>query len=104
MIGFSGSASQIAYAAAFFSNPDGHKNAPRLRGLWGLVLTEKGRLFVFDDLTSWLAVDQPFYAIGSGSPFALGALSQGASPKEAVLAATKHDPFTGMGVKEYSFS
>jgi len=103
MIGFAGTASQIAHAAAFFSNPDGHKNAPRLRGLQGLVLTEKGRMFVFDDPSAWLAVYQKYYAIGSGSPFALGALAQGASAKEAVQAAIKSDPFTGFGVKSYSF-
>jgi 20S proteasome alpha/beta subunit len=61
-------------------------------------------MFVFDDPSAWLVVDQPYYAIGSGSPFALGALAQGASAKEAVEAAAKSDPFTGMGVKSYNWN
>jgi ATP-dependent protease HslVU (ClpYQ) peptidase subunit len=104
MIGFCGTASDMAKAAAFFANPEGHSKVPRIRGLMGLVLTRQNKLFTFDSIDAWLSIDQPFYAIGSGGSFALGALSQGASPKEAVKVAMKHDPFTGVGVKTYSFS
>lgn len=104
MIGFAGTASQVAHAAAFFADPDGHKKTPTLRGLYGLVLTEQKKLYTFDDLKAWLVVDQPYYSIGSGSSFALGALRAGASPKEAVQAAMKDDIFTGYGVKVYNFS
>ena len=36
-----------------------------------------------------------FYAFGSGSKCALGALEMGATPREAVKAAAKHDLYTG---------
>jgi hypothetical protein len=104
MVGFAGTASDIAQACAFFANPEAFKQPPRIRGLTGLVLDEKKNLFIFDSMASWLRVDQKFAAIGSGSPYALGALEQGASPKDAVKAAMQHDCFTGQGIKTYTFN
>ena len=49
-------------------------------------------------------MDEPTYAIGSGMHYALGALKTGATPKEAVVAASKLDPMTGLGVKVMEFT
>ena len=39
------------------------------------------------------------YAMGSGGQLALGAMSAGASPEEAIRIASKHDAYTGHGVQ-----
>ncbi len=43
--------------------------------------------------------EAPYYAIGSGSDFAMGAMAVGASARQAVAAAARHDPHTGGGVQ-----
>jgi len=103
IMGFAGTANDMITAFEFFSNPDSFKKIPNLSGLTGLVLTAKGSIYIFDKLDKWLLVDAPYAAIGSGSMYALGAMSTGASPKEAVKAASKLDPYTGLGIKVVSF-
>lgn len=70
-----------------------------------LLLTEKGRIFTFQSPNpkNWVEVDEPFFAIGSGTAAALGAMVAGGSTKDAVDAASKVDIYTGMGVKVYEF-
>jgi len=103
MVGFCGNASEIVDVVDFYSRPEVYSGMPKVRNLSGLVLTESGKIFTFDKPQAWLAVDAPFAAVGSGALTALGALHTGASPKEAVLAAMKVDPFTGMGTKTIKF-
>lgn len=43
--------------------------------------------------------DAPYYAIGSGTDYALGAMAFGATARQAVAAAMKHDHMTGSGVQ-----
>lgn len=105
IVGFAGTASDIITVTTFFLAPEMFlKRPPRVKDLSGLVLTAKGDLFLFDDYTKWLAIKEPFAAIGSGAQVALGAMHAGASPKEAVKVAMKHDAFTGMGIKGEKFS
>lgn len=59
-----------------------------------LVMNAKGEVFEYDN-GFLLQVNSPYYAIGSGSHFALGALAHGASAMEAVAAACKHDKASG---------
>lgn len=40
-------------------------------------------------------IKDDFFAIGSGAPYAIGAMAMGASPKEAVALASRFDPATG---------
>lgn len=68
-----------------------------------LVLTQDGKLFTFNSPLRWIEVKQPFYAIGSGSHIALGAMQAGATAVEAVQAASKHDLYTGFGVTNVSY-
>lgn len=103
IVGFAGSASQIITIAEFFSAPDNFNKAPKVGPCLGLVLTAKGQIFMFDDYTKWLAVNEPYHAIGSGSDYALGAMALGATTKEAVKIASKHDSYSGMGVKTLKF-
>ena len=102
IVGFCGVASDIVTAISYFSSPENYKRPPRIKGLSGLVLTAQKNIFMFDDYTKWLAVNGPYYAVGSGSAYAIGAMSLGASPEEAVRAAMKHDAYTGLGVKGFN--
>lgn len=103
LVGFCGAASEIGDVVDFYERPELYKTMPRTKALHGLVLTASGKIFQFDSPGKWLTVNSPFASMGSGSPIALGALHMGATPKQAVQAAMKVDPFTGMGVKTFKF-
>lgn len=45
----------------------------------------------------------PYWAIGSGADFALGALAYGATAEEAIEIATKLDIYTGLGIDKVTF-
>lgn len=68
-----------------------------------LVLTQDGKIFTFNNPLRWIEVREPFYAIGSGSHLAVGAMSAGATAEEAVQAAAKHDLYTGFGTTAVTF-
>lgn len=103
IVGFSGSTADMIGVSEFFSNPDRWKRGPTTKNIMGLVLVPDGTIYLFEDYTSWILVDQPYAAIGTGAEYALGAMVQGATPKQAVRASMKHDIYTGMGVKELHF-
>lgn len=103
IIGFAGAAGDIITAAQFFTDPDSFKTPPRVKDLLGLVLTQNKEIYMFDDYRKWIRMDASHAAIGSGGAFALGAITTGATPVEAVRVAMKHDAYTGMGVKELGF-
>ena len=88
----------------FFTDPSTYKKPPRLAGGEGLILTNDGKIWTFSNPTVWININQPFYAVGSGMLYAMGAMEQGATPVEAVKAAIKHDPSTGYGVTSISLS
>jgi hypothetical protein len=102
IIGFAGLAEAIVAVAEFLTNPDTIK-PPKIKDLRGAILTEEGKLFCFDSYDKWLPVHDPFYAIGSGAPIALGVLHGGGTVKEAIKIASKVDPYTGMGIKVLKF-
>lgn len=103
IVGFAGGANDTITAVEFFSNPENFKRVPNTKGLQGLVLTADGDIYIFNSLSQWIRINEPFAAVGSGAPFALGAMESGASPKEAVRAAMKRDPWSGLGVKTMSW-
>lgn len=59
-----------------------------------------GRVTYSSDLRPELRVDETglFYAIGSGSDYAMGAMAAGAGPKVAIEIAGQFDPCTGRGI------
>lgn len=103
MVGFAGTASNIITVAEFFTLPETFPRPPKVKGLSGLVFTKKGDLFIFDDYDKWLIVNERYAAIGSGGAIALGAMSAGKSPTEAVKIAGKHDAYTGFGIRTLSW-
>lgn len=44
--------------------------------------------------------DAPFYTLGSGAEYAMGAMAKGATPQEAVLIASQYDKFTDSNIQE----
>lgn len=58
-----------------------------------------GRVYLFGGDGSWVRYPDGFYAIGSGSPYALGALKAGASIKKAVKIASIYDSATNDDVR-----
>ena len=48
------------------------------------------------------AIEDKYWAHGSGGNVALGALYMGATPQEAVKAATYHDTYTGRGIQVFT--
>lgn len=103
LIGFCGRASDFIDVIDYYENPEYYKQIPRVRDLAGLVLTKSGQIFQFDTPGKWMSVMGKYAAMGSGAPAAYGALHMGASPKEAVLAASKVCPYTGMGTTLLKF-
>ena len=99
--GVSGNADQIASLVEWLHDGEPHSKVPKLRNLELLVLTGDGRLYLGKGLSAFLQVDEPFWAIGSGMDFAIGAMRQGATPLEAVKVAAKSDVNTGLGFQEF---
>jgi ATP-dependent protease HslVU (ClpYQ) peptidase subunit len=102
MVGFAGDASEIMDAVDFFTHPEIYKKPPNTKGLVGLTLTKSGKIFQFSHPAKWVRVDAKCAAIGSGAMIALGAMHSGATPKQAIKAASELDPFTGMGIKTFN--
>lgn len=65
-----------------------------------IVLFVGGDLGYLTSNLSYVTDETDTYAIGSGSPYALGALSAGVSAKRAVEIATQWDLYSGGTVKE----
>ena len=97
-IGLAGNVDTFPEVIAFFLDPSNVEKTPKLKGGEGIILSEDGKIWTFADPSKWLYIDQPYYAIGTGMNFAMGAMSAGATPYEAVKYAEKLDPQTGMGV------
>ena len=59
-----------------------------------LVLTKEG-LFWADKWCRLIKITDEFYAIGSGAPYAMGAMAHGATAEDSVRTAMRWDPNTG---------
>lgn len=75
------------------------KKRPKMQAEFeALVLTPEG-LYHFDDAVSANRVNSDWFAVGSGSHAALGALHAGKTLEEAVEIATKVDPNSGLPIQ-----
>lgn len=100
-IGFAGNLDSWGDVVHWFH--DITQKPPRCKGLEFLMLTDKKQLYHGTNMTNWVLLSEPHFAIGSGMDFAIAAMSAGKTPLEACKIAGKHDIKTGMGYKEYSF-
>lgn len=100
ILGLSGDLDVALELLEFFYSPEDFKLHKNYRSAEFLVLTYDQKLFTFADPRKWVPVGDRFYAIGSGSHFAMGAMGFGATPEEAVRVATKLDRGSGFGVSK----
>lgn len=63
-----------------------------------LALREDGALFFYYQSGTPIHITAPFFAYGSGSDYAMGAMAAGRTPQQAVQIASKFDSGTGGGV------
>jgi len=63
-----------------------------------ILAVVRGRVYEITGDLAWIRNTSGVYAAGSGGPFALGAISAGASIKQALEIAAKHDPYTGFSL------
>lgn len=99
--GFAGEVPAGFQARTWLANPD--SKLPRWKDTEFLMLTSWGNMYVSEDFQTWELVTDSYAAIGTGAPFAHGALAAGSVPREAVLIAQQKDLRSGMGVLEYKF-
>jgi len=102
LVGWCGNLEAAQNMMNYMSSYDGTGKKPKSRDCEYLVLTEDRKIYTFVDPHNWVSINEGYYSIGSGSRYALGALNAGASPKDAIKAAMKCDPMTGIGVKVVS--
>ncbi len=60
-----------------------------------MLVTPDGRILVYERYPFPVLMENDFYAIGSGSPYALAAMHLGCSAEQAVKTACELDVFTG---------
>ena len=61
-----------------------------------LVVTPARKLFLLNESRALVPFDAPFYAIGSGGDYAMGAMECGRNSIEAVRIACKHDAYCSL--------
>jgi len=73
---------------------NGYRKAEKEDDGWSIIIALCGTLYEIADDYSVLTDSSGYYGIGSGSPYALGALHNGASLDQALVIADTLDPST----------
>lgn len=98
VVGFAGAGNAMFKIADWWlSGCEGEAPLPdtsRDESCVGLLVTRKGVFVLFDGIHP-MSIDDPWFAIGSGSDFAISAMSLGKTSKEAVEHAMQFDAGTG---------
>ena len=95
IVGMAGESSACLAFAQHFDGvevPDEH-----LKGAAALVLCADG-IVLYDESARGERVQEPFFAIGSGAPVALGAMHMGATAREAAKAACRWNNYCELPV------
>ena len=96
VIGFSGSMSRILKLVEWWSKgcegeiPDS-EDKEDVDG----ILVNKDGMFCLDEGQGLIQITAPYFAIGSGSAYAIAAMAMGKSAEEAIREAMRHDIYTG---------
>jgi hypothetical protein len=70
-------------------------------GFDGIVINKKTKeVTIYDQFLTPENVNAEFYCLGSGADIARGALSMGATPREAIECASKYDLYTNNDIQE----
>lgn len=100
-LGLCGDLDSFSDVISYLTDPTDFKRAPRGTGGDFLVLTGDKKLFTFKSPAKWMAIDSPFYAVGTGMNYAMSAMDCGKTALQAVKVASKYDIYTGMGFKSF---
>ena len=68
----------------------------------GLHLTTTGQLYRYESLCMPYPIDEPFYAIGNGSDWAMAAMACGKDIVDAMRLACLYSPYTCLPIRVYS--
>lgn len=98
LIGFCGNAEQALQFIEWRRNP-GPKPTFSEACFEALELTAGGDLLWWGAEMVAVTVEDDFFAIGSGAPYAMGALAAGLSMKKAIQIAAQYDSATGAEVQ-----
>jgi hypothetical protein len=99
IIGGCGNAEALGAAWAWLGTLEG--KPPKTKEAEYVALVGSKRIYTSSNLINWIWVDKPYYAIGSGMHFALGAMAGGKSAVQAVKVAIEFDPSSNYDVIEY---
>jgi 20S proteasome alpha/beta subunit len=102
-IGTSGGLSDTLILEKWLRNGGWNQKKPNEEvDITGIIFYKNKTVFEFDCMLIPYRVRAPF-AIGSGRYIAVGAMEAGATSKEAIKIAIKHDIYSGGKIREYSF-
>jgi hypothetical protein len=94
VIGFCGDVSQaLVFVDWFFNQKKNRRPDLASETGWEAMVLNKDGVTTWDRSLRPIPVEESFYAIGSGSPIAIGAMEQGATAAEAVAIACRRDPY-----------
>ena len=97
LYGGAGHLSQILKMFLWFENPDQVPSWKEAPDFTILQVCPRG-IFVWESEMIAIQIDTPFYAIGSGSEYAMGALACGSGLDKAIEIASMFDPGTSGSV------
>lgn len=103
IIGFCGNPEQALQFIEWRRNPDAKPtfSEPVFEAI---ELTADGQMLWWGSEMMAIPIEDDHYAIGSGAAYALGAMAQGASVKEAIQIAAMYDANTGTEVQTLTLS
>ncbi len=100
ILGTQGATSSGMAFVEWYMNPKKEKPAIQFEDeYFTIVVVRPEGVFTFDDHLVQLPCLHKFYAVGSGAPYAMGAMERGASAIQAVRVACKWNAFCGGPVK-----
>lgn len=99
IIGFAGNTEQALRFIEWRRTPEAKPTFTETADFLALELSPDGRLTYWGTEMVGIAIEDDFYAIGSGAAFALGAMAMRASPKHAIEVAARYDSSTGSDVQ-----
>lgn len=105
LIGWSGTVSEVAEFTEWFGKtlkkqPCKPPKDVGWTNMMAMVVSPGGDVYEYRNNTMPFRCHAKYYAIGSGSDFALGAMAHGATAYEAVIAAIAHDVNSGIPIIE----
>lgn len=95
IIGICGNFEQALKFIEWRRNPDTIPTFKNDYSVEALELSPSQGLFYWGTEFVAVPIEEPFYAIGSGSNFAIGAMAKGADAREALKVAAQWDAYTG---------